>query len=185
MQGWKVSFWYVQIEKLKSVQQNFVVNIFCHCGSIVYFFKNSYFILKICHGKSFKMRSLYLNFSLGIHKNACAAKFCWTDFRQAQRHFQYRDIDFANQDGTILKNTIWDLVVQFKNYIKVFPSSKFFLEDVTKLKKKHFVRFSHFYLWSSNFFNSSINFLNVDFVFLLFWFLGRGLSRGLLLNLKI
>ena len=54
---------------------------------------------------------------------------------------------------------------------------------------KNFVRFRHLYLWSSNFFNSSINFLNVDLVFLLFWFLRGGLrgglSGGLLLNLKI
>ena len=44
-----------------------------YCGSTIDSLRNSYFILQICHPKSFKMRyirSLHLNFSLGIHKNA-------------------------------------------------------------------------------------------------------------------
>ena len=56
-----------QLLEIKSVQVNFVVNIFWYCGSIIDFLRNPYFILQICHDESFKMRyirSLYLNFSL-------------------------------------------------------------------------------------------------------------------------
>ena len=43
---------------LKSVPTNFVVNIFCHCDSIIDFLANSYLILQIHHAKSFKMRHI-------------------------------------------------------------------------------------------------------------------------------
>ena len=72
------SFWgilnsYCKFVMPKAVPQffiNIVINKLkhiCYCGCIIDFLRNYFFILQICHAKSFKMiyiRSLYLNSSL-------------------------------------------------------------------------------------------------------------------------
>ena len=54
------------LQQPSKVTPNFVVNIFCHCDSIIDFLANCYFILQIYHDKSFKMRYFMSRLIWGI-----------------------------------------------------------------------------------------------------------------------